>query len=774
MRPASIDDRTLPPLFDIGMVWAILWGRRVMVLAIAGAALLLTIAYLAVTSPSYTATASILIDPRDSRATNFNNVLPGIGSDSAAIASQVFVIESQDLLGPVFDSQGLQNDPEFSGRGLVSRLFSVFGSSQAVSRDAAFKRFQKSVTVDREGLTYVINISVTSQSPDKAARIANAIVDRYKAGLSGERETANSDVNSLLNDRIAGLQKNVSDAEHAVEDFKVQHNIVNSTDGGTLQSQLDQLTTQLITAQGDADQAKDRYNQAVAAGTSPAGLAKLSEILFSNSAVKLRDDYNQRATELANLETMYGPRHPAIARLKSEMDRMSRLMAAEADRIRQQLKASYDLAAQNVGKLQDKLNTLRQQSTDQNLAQVQLRQLDSKAQAARTVLDDFLKRAQETSQMQGVQTSEARTINAATPPVQPTWPKPALLLPVSAVLGLMAGCGLALAFGPVRRPEEDPQSPPEEIAPAMGPEENPARAISRTVPAPANFGDYRLPGVAGGTHSSIEFPQGQPEPAVVSQTPDERLVPATGPMEDTAHMASRTVPMPADFGEYRLPGVAGGAHSSIRAMRTALFQDGNETLSRDVLKLMRRIILRLNDHPKPFVLLVSSMQAGVEARLASAMVGISLQRVDQNVLVIDIDGQPNRPGLFIDSASGLRTIICGSAAQERPEVPGLHTVRGILAEAGSAFDFVVIIAPAFSENGWRPELFARADLALVALRPSEPASQAAELLEQHLGIGQIGRSATLVIEDDGTALADTVNAMSPEAGQWRRSSGARS
>ncbi|TIU33347.1 MAG: hypothetical protein E5W38_09605, partial [Mesorhizobium sp.] len=61
MKPARIDERTLPPLFDIGAVWAILWARRLMVLAIAGAALLLALSYLAVTKPSYTATASILI-----------------------------------------------------------------------------------------------------------------------------------------------------------------------------------------------------------------------------------------------------------------------------------------------------------------------------------------------------------------------------------------------------------------------------------------------------------------------------------------------------------------------------------------------------------------------------------------------------------------------------------------------------------------------------------------------------------------------------------------
>ncbi len=721
MRPARFNEPTLAPLFDIGAVWAILWARRVMVLAIAGGALALALSYLAVTKPSYTATASILIDPRDTRATNFNNVLPGIGSDSAAIASQVFVIQSPDLLGSVFKSQGLESDPEFAGASLMSRLLSVLGTGASSPQDAAFKRFQSKVTVEREGLTYVINVSFSSPSPEKAARIANAIVDQYRASLVGERETANSDVNTLLTDRISGLQKDVSDAERAVEDFKSKHNILNSTDGGTLQSQVDQLTTQLIAAQGDADQAKDRYNQALAAGTSPAGLAKLADILTSTSAIKLRDDYNQRATELASLQTMYGPRHPTIGRLQSELERLQKLMAAEADRIRQQLKASYDLAVQNVGKLQDKLETLRQQSTNSNIAQVQLRQLESKAQAARAVLDDFLKRAQETSQMQGAQTSEARKIGAASPPVQPTWPKPALLLPVSAVLGLLAGCGLALALGPVRRPEDEPEAPADVAPVPVAEREHSAPAIPRPLPMPANFGEYRLPGVAGGT-----------------------------------------------------------AYSNIRAIRKLLFQTGNETLSLDVLKIMRQMILHLNDHGKPFVIVVSSIRSSFEARIASAMVGIGMQRADQNVLVVEIgdhlsDTTTSGAGLFIDGATGLRTVVCGSVTENGAEVPDRNSFRGILADAGSAFDFVLVIAPSLNENGWNPELFAKADLALLALGPAEQASEAAGLLAQHFGAVQIGRSATLVIVPDSARPAggETIRDVPQEVGEWRRNSAQR-
>ncbi|MGY5774656.1 GumC family protein [Rhizobium sp. LEGMi135b] len=688
MKPFNIDERSLPPLFDVGAVWTILWQRWLTVLASTVVVLLLTLAYLAVAKPSYTATASVMIDPRDPRATNLNNVLPGIGSDSAAIASQVFVIESRDLLMKVFESENIENDPEFAGGGLLSRI----GLASQPTKGSIFKSFQRAVTVERAGLTYVIDVSFASRYSDKAARIANAIVNRYRAGLSGERETANSDVNSLLASRIGNLQKNVSDAEQEVGDFKVSHQILDASAGGTLQSQIDKLTDQLIGARSDADQAKDKYAQAVAAGTSPAGLAKLSEILSSEATVKLRENYNQRAADLANYEAMYQPRHPIIKRLRSELDRMQGLMAVEAQRITRELKAKSDLAMQNVGALQKKLDDLRQRLESSDAAQVQLRQLEAKTKAARTVLDDFLKRAEETSQMQGLQLQEARVISAAAPPVQPTWPKPLLLLPVSAVLGLIIGCGLALVRGPKHQPEQDPTSPIRRSLLDVEPHKDPLPEIAKPEPAPVNLGEYRLPGVAGA-----------------------------------------------------------GAYLSIRAMRRRFFQAGNEAFSRDVLQLMRRIILYLTEHPKPYVLLVSSLHTPLAARLAGAMVGLGLQQAEQNVLVVEFGDQPglgaparSGNGIFISGASGLRTVVYNRPAAQGAEPPVRLSLDDILADAG-AFDFVLLIGSSVIDGNWDPALFAEADLMLFALSPGEETGEVANMLRQRLDADQVARSATLTI-----------------------------
>jgi uncharacterized protein involved in exopolysaccharide biosynthesis len=701
MSQAGVDERTLTPLIDMKAVWNILWSRRVMVAAIAGAVLLLAILYLAVTKPSYTATASVLIDPRDPRATSFSNVLPGIGSDSAAIASQVFVIKSRDLLNTVFKDQKLENDPEFSGTGLMSRLRALFGKSGTAARDMAFKRFQSRLSVEREGLTYVIDVSFTSGSPEKAARIANAIVDRYSATLAGQREAANNDVNSALKAKIGTLQKSVDDAEYAVQNFKFEHKILDSGSGGTLQSQIDQVTTQLIAAQGDANRAKDRYDEALAAGDAPASLAKLSGALSSTNISKLRDDYNRRAAALANLEAVYGPRHPAVKRLQSELGVTKRLMADEAARIRQYLKSEYNLAQQNVQTLQAKLNTLRNQSKTSDMAQVELRQLESKAQAARGVLDDFRKRAQETSHLDGLQISEARIISVAAPPDQPTWPKPLLLLPVSLLLGLAAGCGLALTLGPARQSEDDPRDQPGKAAPKI--EEAGSPTLPRTVPLLVNFGEYRLPGISGAS-----------------------------------------------------------ARSNLDLVGKRLFQTGYEALSDRVLQLLERISQHLSGRPKPVILLASSIHNSTQAEFAGRLIGVGLQRVGQKVLMIEIGTEAGRQasshatqnGIFIDDTTGLQTVAFDAAAAINRQSESSTDFGSILLEAGRRFDFIILVGLSAAGADWDPNLFAEADLTLFALEPGEAPSEAASVLRHRLKADQIARSAMFTIVTENAQPAE--------------------
>lgn len=440
------------PLFDIRKFIAILWGRKLLIIAAAAISTAIAIGYITVTAPSYFANAVVLVDPRETRTTTVaDSALAGIGSDSAAIASQVAVIRSRALLNDVFESEAIAADPEFTRPGLVSRLSAALtGSSAAMTEAMVFEKFAGAIGVEREGLTYVINVGFRSGDPDKAARIANAIVERYVASQVAEKSTANADVADRLTGRIGAMQAAVREAERLVEDFKVAHNIFDAGNGMTLlQANLDQLNTQLLAAQEAARQAESRRQQAEAAGTSPSGLQRLTEILSSSAADRLREDYNQKAAALASSESTLGPRHPTLVGQRAELRRVEGLIVGEAERITSELRAAAELARQNVERTEAQIAATRMQADEANRRAVELRELERNADAQRAVLDQFQKRSEETGQLESLQVSDVRIIGRAVPPVQAVWPKPVLLLPLGLVLGLALGTGLALLLGPV-------------------------------------------------------------------------------------------------------------------------------------------------------------------------------------------------------------------------------------------------------------------------------------------------------------------------------------
>ena len=333
------------PLLNTREILGVLWRRKYIVVLSVVAVVSIALAYMAVVRPTYTSRAVLLVDPRETNTTKTPNVISGIGSDSAAVASQVSVIRSNALLGAVFQAENVASDIELTRKGLLSGILSAFGgANRPVTEQAAFEAFKKRVLVDREGLTYVLNIRYGSRDPDKAARYVNAIVNQYISGQVTEKSDASQEVTTLLNGRIARLREAVSESEQAVQKFRADNDIVDLGAGRTLlNTQIEQLNGQLLQAQKESRDAANRYKHAVAIGTSPEGLARLTEFLASKSAERLRNTYNLRVSALAKAESDLGAQHPSLLRLKAEVAHLRGLIRKEAQRIIAELRASKEL-----------------------------------------------------------------------------------------------------------------------------------------------------------------------------------------------------------------------------------------------------------------------------------------------------------------------------------------------------------------------------------------------------------------------------------------------
>src|SRR6187399_316036 len=88
-------------------------GRRIVLLA--AALFALGVLILAIIPVRYAATALVVVDPREQRVTNEQDVLPGIGQDAAALQSWIEIAKSDGFLRPLIERLGIKDDGDIAG-----------------------------------------------------------------------------------------------------------------------------------------------------------------------------------------------------------------------------------------------------------------------------------------------------------------------------------------------------------------------------------------------------------------------------------------------------------------------------------------------------------------------------------------------------------------------------------------------------------------------------------------------------------------------------------
>lgn len=204
-------------------------GRQMLLIgAVTVLFVFLALVYLAYTPTRYTASSTLFIDPRQlvplSASPSANSAI-----DSAYVDSAVEILKSDHTAKSVVSKLKLQFDPEFvRPPGLLgtflNSVLSLFGAPNMPSKSDLLSRasavLQLMLTVKRIGLTYVIQVDFQSLDPDKAARIANAVVEAYMVGqLESKYQTARQ-AGSWLQQRIADLKAKAEAAEQAAAEFK--------------------------------------------------------------------------------------------------------------------------------------------------------------------------------------------------------------------------------------------------------------------------------------------------------------------------------------------------------------------------------------------------------------------------------------------------------------------------------------------------------------------------------------------------------------------------
>lgn len=441
------------PTVDIREMTRILRRRWRMVAAIPLTLVVLALIYLMVANILYTATSTVLVDPRRANVVDTSQtVLSNFGTDDATIESQTLLIQSVAILQRVVERLKLTADPEFTPTpGIldpIKRLFSSSGPAEGASpEDAAKARsveiLQKRMKVTRQGTTFLVDINVSSIEPRKAAAIANAIAERYFEEQVRAKYEATKIAASWLNSQIEGLKSRVVASEQAVEDFRASNNLSVSQGVTVNDQQITDLNNKLIAARAQTAEARAKYDQVQQLSKSGSDPGGINAAITSDMITKLRTQYADIAKNEADLASKYGPRHPLVANVRAQLKDTQRLINEEIRRILDSTQHDYDVARSREASLQQSLDQVQGVSTSSGQALVRLHELQREAEANRTLYESYLARYKETSAQESLEMPDSRVVTRASVPIRPSSPKTMLILGLAVMLGLGGGCVLA-------------------------------------------------------------------------------------------------------------------------------------------------------------------------------------------------------------------------------------------------------------------------------------------------------------------------------------------
>lgn len=440
---------------DTGKLLNTVWRHRrriaLATLAGAGAGLLLALA----TPQKFHAETRLFIDPRDMQV-----IADGTGnqpvSTEAMLAisdGQVRILSSTGLLSKVVEEMELAQDAEFSGRTSTGGLSAGIAlikdiltktDSNAETGQEALARLRSAVSVTRDPKTFIINVGVDSLDPEKAALIANRIVETYLDGAGETQSEQMARRTEQLDTRIDASQAELEAAETAVEQFKLENDIASEFASGNpvqaLGDELAAIRARKVGVRVKAETLAGVDMDEVVSGTFP-------EEYLSPTILNLRSQYSQTNAHADSLATSLGPLHPQYIAAQSSIEAIRGEIRSELRRIVAASQTEMQRTVQTEQDLAQQMAVARVQSLDKSVDYAALRELERKAAVKRGVYEALLKRSRQASEGGSEPSRNAKVIAQAEPPIAPTGLSRGLLVAAGALVGLFASLAASLAAG---------------------------------------------------------------------------------------------------------------------------------------------------------------------------------------------------------------------------------------------------------------------------------------------------------------------------------------
>jgi capsular exopolysaccharide synthesis family protein len=385
-------------------------------------------------------TAGARIEVEEDKSAQFQlqqTVTPGGGIDSSKLDTEIEVLHSRTLALEVIRTLHLEGNPKFvklvGGR--------PWDLSNPEVRAGLVQTLLSELTVTRLGHTNIIQINVTSSSPEMASLTANTLIDSYIEHTFRDSYNATEKISGWLDSQLGGLKDNLQKSENRMLDLQRDIGVF----GGLEQTQsivvsnLEELNKQFTTARVDRLVKEARYRTLQG---SPAAVidALAGEV---PALQEEKTSLSQLQTQYTALIQTYGAAYPRVKELSAQITQVEGDLKAEEAAQILRAKEELDAAQTNEAMLRSTLDSQEQEAYGKGSTAIQYELALHQYESNRTLYDGLQERLQEAGIMAGLHSSSVHVVDNADVPFSPSQPRTRFNQGVGAGIGFLLGLGVA-------------------------------------------------------------------------------------------------------------------------------------------------------------------------------------------------------------------------------------------------------------------------------------------------------------------------------------------
>lgn len=434
----------------------------------------------------YRATATVMFDPQ--RTNVIDDVVEAEEFAKDTLQNQIQILRSNNLIERVVDDLKLDRYAEFNPTLRVEedtafdRVRKIIGmppelrdllrnlgilSPQAPPVDAertarnerlaVIQNVKNNLTMTPVAGSRVIEISFTSQKPERAARIANGVTEQYTTDqLQGKLEQARS-ATTWLSGRVQELEEVVNTSENRIEVLREKLSIEAGQSLEMTNQQLQALSGSLAVARTQLSQTEAKGVRLSAALRAQQDLGAVPEFRDSDLISNYRQQESSLVSQEVQLRATVGEGHPRLTRLRAQIEEIRANMQAEAERVVTAVQIDVDSLRAQVDQLSQEVRALETKALGQSRDEIQLRQLEREAQANRSLYESLLGKLQETVAQESLQSTDIRILSSAEPPTRAQSQRKRIIFAGSMILGSMLGVGIVFLLDRLNNTFRGPQ-----------------------------------------------------------------------------------------------------------------------------------------------------------------------------------------------------------------------------------------------------------------------------------------------------------------------------